>query len=75
MSGKAKTGTETLGIISPDGTKLIVDMELYGKITEFAKKKEEEYWEYVLSGQRDRDMFGPDNEEIIKRLNDDQEIE
>ena len=44
---------------------LWLDFDAWKKQEEFIEKKEQEYWEYVFSGQRDLDLFG---EEGVKRI-------
>lgn len=44
---------------------IIFDFELYQKMAEYDRKKEEEYWKYVLSGQRTIDLFGEEGAKIV----------
>lgn len=51
--------------IEVDGKKLWFDWDEYVAQKEFMEQKEREYWEYVFSGQRTKDLFGEGAKDIL----------
>ena len=58
---------DNIGEFEINGQKMRLDFELWQAQTEFMKKKEDEYKEYCLSGQRTIDLFGVEGAKEVLR--------